>query len=696
MARLKRQLNQSQRVKAPGNSGVKQSVAAARVGAGANPKLSSNSEQHFQLLFKTMLQGVVYQDAAGRVLAMNPAAKRILGKTETEFLGKTSMDVERHTLREDGSRFPGIKHPSMVALQTGREVRDVVMGVYNPKLKSYRWINVCAVPLFHSGEAKPYQVYTIFDDITEQRKNAAALYESEVALKLAQRLAGVGSWEWNIRNGRHSWSEEVFRIYHRSPALAPVVYPEVKQYYTAESWNRLAAAVEKCRTTGTPYECDVEMVFPDGSRRWITARGEAVREATGRIVQLRGTVQDITERKRAEALIQRANQTLQAIRACHEEMLRAQTESELLNAICRIIVETGGERMAWVGYAMRNHTKAVRPVAGAGFSKTYVNKAQVTWANTPRGRGPVGSAIRTGKICICHNTRTDPDFAPWRDFARRCGYGSVIALPLKMEKDCFGALCIYARQPDAFDTGEQMLLADLANDLSFGITTLRLHAERKRLENEVLQSIEQEQERIGRDLHDGLCQVLVGAKYRSAYLEKILDGNFSKATQEARELEQILNQAIEQTRDLARGLNPVKAAPSGLELALQRLANDVQAQTGKGPRCFCYFPKRVKIPDHKLANHLYRIAQEAVQNAIKHARARNISVTLDRQRREIRLVVKDDGRGIPAKLKKTGMGLDNMHARATLIGGNLEIRRRKLGGTAVTCCVVAPVNGESL
>ncbi|HZI32609.1 MAG TPA: PAS domain-containing protein, partial [Candidatus Binatia bacterium] len=111
-----------------------------------------------------MLQGVVFQDAAGRIIAMNPSARRILGKTAKDFLGKTSMEVEQHTLREDGSLFPGIKHPSMVALQTGREVRDVVMGVYNPREKGYRWINVSAVPLFHPGENRPYQVYTIFDD----------------------------------------------------------------------------------------------------------------------------------------------------------------------------------------------------------------------------------------------------------------------------------------------------------------------------------------------------------------------------------------------------------------------------------------------------------------------------------------------------------------------------------------------------
>jgi signal transduction histidine kinase len=305
----------------------------------------------------------------------------------------------------------------------------------------------------------------------------------------------------------------------------------------------------------------------------------------------------------------------------------------------------------------------------------------------------VGTAIRTGRICLCRDTLTDPHFAPWREYARKCGYGSVLALPLMLDKECFGALCIYALKPDAFDSNEQQLLADLANDLSFGITTLRLRAERERLENEVLHSIEREQERIGRDLHDGLCQMLVGAKFRSVYLARLLNDKVPAAAQEAGLLEEILNQATEQARDLARGLNPVKATAHGLESALQRLAQSVKAQAGDGPHCFCHFPKRIRITDHKLANHLYRIAQEAVQNAVKHAGARNISITLRRENRQLQLTVKDDGKGLPVRPKKTGMGLENMRTRAALVGGFLEIRRRKQGGTAVSCRVAPAASG---
>ncbi|HWQ47808.1 MAG TPA: PAS domain S-box protein [Methanosarcina sp.] len=128
------------------------------------------SEQHYRLLHETMLQGVVYQDAIGKVISMNPAAERILGKTPAEFLGSSSVDEEYLTIREDGSPFPGLEHPAMVSLRTGRKVQDIVMGVYNPRENGYRWININAVPIFRTGENRPFQVYTLFDDITERKQ----------------------------------------------------------------------------------------------------------------------------------------------------------------------------------------------------------------------------------------------------------------------------------------------------------------------------------------------------------------------------------------------------------------------------------------------------------------------------------------------------------------------------------------------
>ena len=124
------------------------------------------NQERYRVLAETMLQGVVHQDAEGRIIAMNPAAERILGKTVEEFLGSNSIREEQHTIHEDGSPFPGVEHPAMVALRTGQPLSGVVMGVFNPRENNYHWISIDAVPVFRPGEDRPYQVYTVFEDIT--------------------------------------------------------------------------------------------------------------------------------------------------------------------------------------------------------------------------------------------------------------------------------------------------------------------------------------------------------------------------------------------------------------------------------------------------------------------------------------------------------------------------------------------------
>ncbi|WP_260293129.1 PAS domain S-box protein [Sedimenticola hydrogenitrophicus] len=148
-------------------------------------------------------------------------------------------------------------------------------------------------------------------NITRQRQAEETLRRSEAELRQAQQLAGVGNWSWDLVNDIHSWSDEIYRIYGRDPALPAAVYPEVREYFTEESWERLTVAVEQGLKEGTPYLCDAEVIRPDGNHRWIVARGEATRDAQGKVISLRGTVQDITERKLAEQEIRRLNADLE-------------------------------------------------------------------------------------------------------------------------------------------------------------------------------------------------------------------------------------------------------------------------------------------------------------------------------------------------------------------------------------------------
>jgi two-component system cell cycle sensor histidine kinase/response regulator CckA len=191
---------------------------------------------------------------------------------------------------------------------------------------------------------------------------------------------------------------------------------------------------------------------------------------------------DITERKRFEIELRRLNRARSTLSECNGALVHATDEAQLLNQICEIVVQTGGYRLAWVGYAEHDKGKTVRLMAKSGLDDGYIEKAQITWADTERGRGPAGTAIRTGEACILRDILQNPQFSPWRDDAARRGYASIISLPLRNESQAIGALTIYAPEPDSFDDPEVELLKELADDLAYGIESLRNAAERRRTE----------------------------------------------------------------------------------------------------------------------------------------------------------------------------------------------------------------------
>jgi PAS domain S-box-containing protein len=191
------------------------------------------------------------------------------------------------------------------------------------------------------------------------------------------------------------------------------------------------------------------------------------------------------DRKRAEEKLARLNWTLQTLYQCNQALVRATEEYELLRSVCRILVEVGGLRMAWVGYREFNEDKTVRPVAQAGYEDGYLERINITWADTERGRGPTGTAIRTGTTYWTRDNLTDPNLAPWRAEDLTHGYASSISIPLLSHGQAFGALALHAGEPDAFNESTIKQYTDLANNLAYGVMALRTREERKRAESEI-------------------------------------------------------------------------------------------------------------------------------------------------------------------------------------------------------------------
>lgn len=208
-------------------------------------------------------------------------------------------------------------------------------------------------------------------------------------------------------------------------------------------------------------------------------------------------------------------------------------------------------------------------------------------------------------------------------------------------------------------------------------------AQRRLLEQEILTVSEREKRRIGQDLHDSLCQELAAAAlFLQTAAQKIGRKNPSGAkvlTEAAR----IVNDNVGLARDLARGLHPVELTSSGLSNALQELA--FRTSQTRAATCRFECPRQVRIRDEAVALNLYRIAQEAVANAIKNGKATEIVIKLVRVRRALILSIEDNGKGFSTDKPRSGMGLHIMNYRASVIGASLKIESRHHHGTTVTC-----------
>jgi PAS domain S-box-containing protein len=223
-----------------------------------------------------------------------------------------------------------------------------------------------------------------------------------------------------------------------------------------------------------------KIVRLDGLAVDVEVTGSGFEENDGPAIQV--VLHDITDRKRHDNELHRLNRTLRSLSDINQAMMRSPDEAAFMQAVCRIVVEDCGHAMVWIGFAHEDEEKTVEPVASAGFEEGYLETLHITWADTERGRGPTGTAIRTGQVSKCRNMLTDPAFAPWRGEALKRGYASSIVLPLMEETRAFGAITIYAREADPFSEDEVALLSELANDLAYGILSLRSRITRQQAE----------------------------------------------------------------------------------------------------------------------------------------------------------------------------------------------------------------------
>ena len=660
---------------------------------------------------------------------------------------------------------------------------------------------------------------------------AEQLRRNEMVLAEAEQLARFGSWEWDIRSNKVTWSDNLKHIYALAEDATDATYESFMEFVHPKDRARARDEFERACKNRTPFEIYYRITDGAGQERILYARGKPIINELGQPVTLMATAQDVTEWKHAEESLGRAH-------AESEAKVRDRT-AELLAVNERLREEVAQRRRAEEALGARARQQS----AAAQLGVQALQDGELI----PLIQDAATTVAQTLGVDYCEvldlqmDDRLDrPSAAGWMDFvaalSREDGPGEArraqpvrLATPLAASTDTadtapprpdlqeirgglsiliesatqtYGALCVYCRHertlaeddvnflmsianiiataierkcanaarvrqaalleatPDLVATAQPNLqMCDLnpagrrmlgiapdqaivalslldhhpqwarrlilneglpqairegvwsaetavlgpdgreipvyqvlvthmnaSGDIEFIGTVIRDLSERKHLEREIISATEREQQRIGQDLHDDLCQFLTGVAFKARTLEQRLADERPREAIVAMEIEEMLEQAIVRARDLAHGLQPVIMQVGGLRAALDELA----INTGRVFGVSCTFVPHVRtaILDEVVATHLYRIAQEATRNAVVHGRAKNIAVRLESDNDRVSLSVEDDGVGMrPGAFTGKGLGLQIMNHRARIIGGTLTIQRRDAHGTRILCSV---------
>lgn len=265
-------------------------------------------------------------------------------------------------------------------------------------------------------------------------------------------------------------------------AILKIVHPDD----VARMQDSIAASARSLQEWTLSYR----MIHPKRGVIWVEGHATLRREPDGSTLW-HGFTFEITDRVNAEMKLKKANAVLQIRAACDQALVRADDEQTLLRSVCATAVEAGGYRMAWIGLAENDEGRSVRPVAMAGLEAGYLVTTRVSWADNEYGRGPAGTAVRTGETVVAQNLATNPAFALWRTEAMKRGYAAMLAIPIFCDGTIFGALMIYSARPEDFAPDEVSVFAELVANLGVRLEAIRAKELRLRAETELRKSQDQ-------------------------------------------------------------------------------------------------------------------------------------------------------------------------------------------------------------
>jgi PAS domain S-box-containing protein len=443
------------------------------------------SEENFRSLFETMTQGVICYDESRAVIAANPATEQILGLSQEQIMGRAAKDPSWRRIQEDGSHFPEELHPSMVAFSSGEVVRGVVMGITSGPDSELKWITITAVPRFRSNDTHPYRVYSIFEDITAQKKAIdqlqllAAIIESSGDAIISKTLSGVIT----------SWNHGAVSMYGYLPEEA--IGQNIKMLLPPESGEELQVLLKQIKEGQKidPYE--TVRCTKDGRHIYVSLTLSPIRNARGKVIGASAIARDITESRTAKLELEKAktgvenlNTMLYTIREINRLISREKQPDVLIREACNILVSSKAFYASWI--LLFNEEPGSYSWASAGFEERTVSRMvnSLEAGDLPpcclraQKMASGESLIELGETC---------SFCPFRDFRPE---GLAFTTLLRHDSRQFGCLNVFVPRSFGNDPEIRHLIQGITDDISFALYGIGNEERRKRVEEELLKSQE--------------------------------------------------------------------------------------------------------------------------------------------------------------------------------------------------------------
>jgi len=473
--------------------------------------MDNMSFNEWEEIFNIIDDSITILDRNFTILKANPSTGKLLNRPCDEIIGKKCF------LLFHGSSEPPPDCPSCKSMKSGE---PAMFERFEPTLNKF--LEIKTIPRINNkGEING--IVHIIRDISERKKIEGELLDHKQRLsdmvkeKTQQLTSAIKMLQEEIEHRRQiekalKASEKKYRdLYNNAPDMYHTLNKDkiiidcndteaktlgykkeemigrpLSDFMTEESAALLKKDFPRLIKEGELKNLERTFVHKDGSKIPVMVNVYADYDENGEFIQSRAIARDITDLKRKENELKSLNRTLTALNELNHALIRIDEESELLEEACRIIVQTGKYKMAWVGYPDTDRAKTIFPIAHYGDDQSYLEIVNFSWRNI-RDKSPPSMAINSGKTWIAHLNEKSSS-VKWTREAIKRGYRSTIAIPLKLKDEIIGALNIYSSEPDKFDSDEVDLLEQLANNLAYGISVIRTNREKRQAQAEILRA----------------------------------------------------------------------------------------------------------------------------------------------------------------------------------------------------------------